>query len=508
MASSDLILHCSNTAGYGPLPSKWACAIVGGALFAGPTALSIFYSCCIAFNSQLAFLFHRRPSVKALRYYVLIPLIVCLIIYGTTLGTNSFGYDKTWGYCWYATEGVPPRLVLLRIVFTYCLPTLLCMLYLIIATITISYAVFWKQPSVLGLPVTNLVSLSNSSRSPNSPRESDYVAGGGITSPTQAPLSSSSSHSNGKRRQISPRRSGMNSLESSSGVHAPSSAELPPPPLVVLPQGSMSTERKIWGTVERQRKDEAITKGENYPPPSAAGPLKAERRKLSKRTLALRQLTIRLIGYIVTPILCLLPGIILDLVSKVFPDMRVPSWLNGLFDGLNGLVGLFNSILMLSDPSLLAVWDDISCTLRKTKSRGANRPTTESESPHRFISFRRREGGEDKEGKQNERDGDVSPRTRAMEESMMMSGFARTRMDDSEADEMDDELYVDEGQPTTQTPGNERGRQEDPRSTRADGDSGRVERPLEVRVTVNVTQTTRRRRLSKVELMENWLSGL
>lgn len=47
------------------------------------------------------------------------------------------------------------------------------------------------------------------------------------------------------------------------------------------------------------------------------------------------------------------------MIAKAKPDIYVPEWLNGVFDGLNGLVGLFNSVLMISDPAFLAVWTDV-----------------------------------------------------------------------------------------------------------------------------------------------------
>jgi hypothetical protein len=60
----------------------------------------------------------------------------------TALGTKSFGYDQTWGYCWYSTENVSTSLVLTRILLTYSIPTLLGIIYLILAAITISFSVF------------------------------------------------------------------------------------------------------------------------------------------------------------------------------------------------------------------------------------------------------------------------------------------------------------------------------------------------------------------------------
>lgn len=49
-------------------------------MFATPSLVSIFYSCCIAFNSQLVFIFHRQPWAHILPYYILAPLTVTCII--------------------------------------------------------------------------------------------------------------------------------------------------------------------------------------------------------------------------------------------------------------------------------------------------------------------------------------------------------------------------------------------------------------------------------------------
>ncbi|KIM25629.1 hypothetical protein M408DRAFT_40298, partial [Serendipita vermifera MAFF 305830] len=278
MASSDLILHCSNMAGYGDLPPGFACAFVGGWLFAAPTMLSIFYSCCIALNSQLAFVFRRPSPSHALVYFIVVPILVAFVIAFCALGTGTYGYDETWGYCWYATQGISPSTVLIRMLFTYSLPTLLCMLYLLVATVTISIAVF---------------------SSPLTP------SSGNVFKPSVS--------------------------DTSSENHT-----FPP---------SVPEDRRLSGSSEIQ--------------PNVQIRVERVRPALSRKALAMRQLTVRLIGYIMTPILCLLPGIILDLLTKVFPDMEVPTALNALFDGLNGLVGLFNSLLMLSDPALLAVWGDL-----------------------------------------------------------------------------------------------------------------------------------------------------
>ena len=79
-------LQATNLVGYFNLPPGFACAFVGGWMFAFPTLLSVFYSCCIALNSQLYFVFRREPSDTGkgigtmLKWYLFTPIVVSGII--------------------------------------------------------------------------------------------------------------------------------------------------------------------------------------------------------------------------------------------------------------------------------------------------------------------------------------------------------------------------------------------------------------------------------------------
>jgi len=55
------VQQCANLAGYGKLPDGFACAFVGGWLFAIGSMLSLFYACAIALNTQLVFVHGRTP---------------------------------------------------------------------------------------------------------------------------------------------------------------------------------------------------------------------------------------------------------------------------------------------------------------------------------------------------------------------------------------------------------------------------------------------------------------
>ena len=111
----------------------------------------------------------------------------------------------------------------------------------------------------------------------------------------------------------------------------------------------------------RPRHTSGVTHSQRIDASTTAPPTHRERPKISRRTLALRAMTLRLIGYILIPVICILPGSIKDLIIKSYPvgEVQLSDALSGLFDGLNGLVGLFNAVLFLVDPVLLIVWADL-----------------------------------------------------------------------------------------------------------------------------------------------------
>ena len=137
---------------------------------------------------------------------------------------------------------------------------------------------------------------------------------------------------------------------------------------------------------------------------------------LSRRSLAMRALSIRLIGYIMIPVLCIvrpavslpssrtfelpppvpvhlnplppalswrltddfsdifqLPGVINDLLAKSNPGIvaSIPESITTFFDTLNGLVGTFSSALYALDPALLALYSQLWHQHRKKASANA-----------------------------------------------------------------------------------------------------------------------------------------
>ena len=82
-------------------------------------------------------------------------------------------------------------------------------------------------------------------------------------------------------------------------------------------------------------------------------------RTVPPRTL--RAVALRLMGYILIPVFCIVPRAIADLIILCYPasGVVIPDSVNGTLDVLNGLVGLFNALLFFSDPVLLVVWEGL-----------------------------------------------------------------------------------------------------------------------------------------------------
>ncbi|KIM26987.1 hypothetical protein M408DRAFT_330344 [Serendipita vermifera MAFF 305830] len=306
MASVDLLLHAINLFGYSDLPDNFICSFFGGFLYAFPTLTSLFYSFCIALNTQLVFVWKRRPGPSKLKYYVGVPILLSLLICIPALGVGLYGYDASFDMCWYKTEGKTSHEVLLPYLFTFALWCLLTILYLILAAISITYAVFWKNSRLNHLANNLSKTLSDMPNPPSSP--------------------SAYAHT----RTYDPAIFSQKSSESDT-EHAAAVRSIP----VQQPQIQQS---------QSQRRPMSV-----IPPRNET---------LSRRSLAMRALAFRLLGYITIPTLCILPGVIDDLISKAMPwaIAGIPGQLSTFFDSLNGLVGLFNAILYAMDPALLALY--------------------------------------------------------------------------------------------------------------------------------------------------------
>lgn len=332
MASADLLLHFINIFGYAPLP-KSVCGFVGGFLYAWPTLVSLFYSFSIALNTQLAFVFGKRPGQTKLKYYIGIPLAVATCITVPALATGLYGQDDNWDMCWYNTQGKTAQQVLIPYVFTFAFWCLIVIFYLVVAAVTIIVAVFYTS-SRLNRLAANFTRSNNSRPSHSQPQ----------------PRAAASL---GQPRYL-PQRS---YIQSDLAITKPE-MEIEP----VLPVLSRSSD-----THDRSG-NQTPSRALSSRPPHVQDVL-----PLSRRSLAMRALAIRLIGYIIVPVLCILPGVINDLLAKSNPTIvaSIPESVTTFFDTLNGLVGTFSSVLYALDPALLALYSQLWHQRRQKVSANA-----------------------------------------------------------------------------------------------------------------------------------------
>jgi hypothetical protein len=75
----------------------------------------------------------------------------------------------------------------------------------------------------------------------------------------------------------------------------------------------------------------------------------------AKRDLARRALTVRVLGYICVPVICVFPGVVNDLLTRARPDLNIPSVVPLAAVITAGLMGALNSILISFDPSIVGV---------------------------------------------------------------------------------------------------------------------------------------------------------
>lgn len=220
-----------------------------------------------------------------------------------------------------------------------------------------------------------------------------------------------------------------------------------------------------------------------------------------------------------------MPGIVLDLLAKISP-FQVPDALNGVFDGLNGLIGLLNSGLMLSDPALIAVWMDLKWSLDQ------QRPISLSEIVYKLPIPRSAKSRENAQKRSSREE----VRHQKKESDMLTSGFGvgvHTRLEEiGEEGEVVDQEERMVFSPDDKQEDHEAGVKEEPitsyppeaRTTtsryfksikrtqnghhRLSNDAiTREGSPLQVRIQVDI-EVTRAKRQKEVELVEDWLAGL
>jgi hypothetical protein len=76
---------------------------------------------------------------------------------------------------------------------------------------------------------------------------------------------------------------------------------------------------------------------------------------LARRDMARRALTVRVLGYISVPVICVFPGVLMDFIARGRPDVYIPPVVPLIAAVTAGLMGTFNAILISFDPSVVAV---------------------------------------------------------------------------------------------------------------------------------------------------------
>ena len=76
---------------------------------------------------------------------------------------------------------------------------------------------------------------------------------------------------------------------------------------------------------------------------------------LARRDTARRALTVRLLGYILVPTICVISGMVVDLLGESKSGAHVPREVEITSSALGGLMGTMNAILFAFDPSVRAV---------------------------------------------------------------------------------------------------------------------------------------------------------
>ena len=264
-----------NLAGYGNLPKGFACAFVGGWLFAFLTMLSMFYACAIALNTQLVFVHRRTVKKNHQILFLVVPFIVALLISMSflllflwllifwtrhlalpPLIAGVFGFDEVFDYCWMNTRGLSEKVVLIRVLFASDLWLCLSFGYLSFAVLLICYTLFSSRSPITGL-----------------------------------------------------------------------------------------------GGQFKRCEDRASPRLRTHGPTDAFTSLAAT---LAWRDIARRALTIRVLGYIIVPVISIIPGVILDILGRT-SHTPAPKVVLVITSTISGLMGTFNATLFCIDPSVLAV---------------------------------------------------------------------------------------------------------------------------------------------------------
>jgi hypothetical protein len=251
------------------------------------------------------------------------------------LATHLYGFDVSFDMCWYKTEHKTSRQVLIPYFFTFAFWCLMVVGYLIVAGITITIAVFSKTSRLNHLATNLSKSLSSNSHHAGS---APHMMTAGMAATTNLPMQPQASHSSssGKGHQMS--SFGMTDSEEVGGGGVGDGRGRK---LVYSPQQQERHERqkRQWLTSNQQRKDydrdpmilthrsdfEMENPGLHYNQHSyGRSPIVSSKQTatmmsthgrsvsvvppnqtLSRRSLAMRALALRLLGYISIPMICI-----------------------------------------------------------------------------------------------------------------------------------------------------------------------------------------------------------
>jgi hypothetical protein len=183
-----------------------------------------------------------------------------------------YGFDKRLNFCWFATQDISPRTVLLRTILTWDLWLFIALGYLIVAVATIVYSLCKKRGPFSGLALSTY-----------------------------------------------PRRHPSQVRSTVSGVN-----------------------------------------------PTLAA-------TLARGEMARRALTVRVLGYIVAPVFSVFPTVIIDLLGRLAVRHTHPQATLLLAAITAGLMGTFNTLLLIFDPSVVAVVFWPHCQKRKEQQRRQKR---------------------------------------------------------------------------------------------------------------------------------------
>ena len=308
---------------------------------------------------MLVFVFSKRPGNSTLKYYIGIPIILSALICIPALGAGVYGYDATYDLCWIASDGtMESGQVLTRYLLTFAIWCLVVMAFLIVAAVLIINSVFSRSSKL------NQLASGISKALPSSPmatgaarrpaaRQSTFYANPDVTN-THYSQPTSTGYVTGQESRL-----GAGSLKSEFETEPSTPME---PQRNRFVQAISTIYHSGIGTVHN-----AADNANGNTPAKAPAPVRQEDTTLSRRSLAMRALALRLLGYILIPTICILPGVIIDLITKMSPTTaaNIPDSLSTFFDTLNGLVGLLNAILYAMDPALLALYHQIRIARRE-----------------------------------------------------------------------------------------------------------------------------------------------